>query len=319
MSSESSSYPHGVVLESQACPLGCEANDAFVLEGRDRIHNVPGRFNVVRCRTCTLMRTNPRPTSQSIGAYYPDDYAPYHTSASNPAVAVSRTTLKSRVNRWLGMESRVLPVMTPGKMLEIGCASGAFLEQMRTNGWRTVGIEFSESATRAARAKGFEVHNGSVESAPELGEPVDLIAAWMVLEHLHDPIGVLRRLRTWIKPDGYLVASVPAANGSIRCFGNASYDLHLPNHLYHFSRSTLTAVLEESGWRVEKVRWQRNPITLLRSLEYWAGDRGVSRLVVALRWLVASKHAKYFRFFLGWVLGLTRTSGRMEIWARPSK
>lgn len=299
--------------------MGCAVDDSFVLEGMDRIHNIPGHFNVVRCNTCALMRTNPRPTPQSMGAYYPDDYAPYHTIASDSAVVASHTTLKVAVKRWLGMESRVLPSLAPGRMLEIGCASGAYLEQMRAKGWKAIGIEFSKSAAQAAQAKGFNVHNGSVESAPELDEPVDLIAAWMVLEHLHDPVGVLRRLRTWIKPEGYLVASVPAANGGFRRFGNATYDLHLPNHLYHFSRSTVSAVLAKSGWRVEKIRWQRNPISLLRSLEYWAEDRGASRLVKALRWLVASKHAQYFRFLLGWLLGLSRTSGRIELWARPSR
>ena len=146
MSSQASGYPHAVVLESQACPMGCAVDDSFVLEGMDRIHNIPGRFNVVRCRTCTLMRTNPRPTPQSIGAYYPDDYAPYHTIAAGSAVVASHTTLKGRVKRWLGMESRVLPSMVPGRMLEIGCASGAYLEQMRAKGWKAIGIEFSKSA-----------------------------------------------------------------------------------------------------------------------------------------------------------------------------
>ena len=58
------------------CPLGCENNDQFVMEGKVLLRDLPGKFIVVKCHRCGLMRTNPRPTAESIGFYYPDDYAP---------------------------------------------------------------------------------------------------------------------------------------------------------------------------------------------------------------------------------------------------
>ena len=90
--------PAAVTLESQPCPLGCEPNDSTVFTGRDRLHDLPGEFRVVRCQTCGLSRTNPRPTPDTIGFYYPDHYGPYQTTK------ISRTArpapVKQRYARW---------------------------------------------------------------------------------------------------------------------------------------------------------------------------------------------------------------------------
>jgi len=66
-----------VMLENVTCPLGCSKSDEVILTGCDLLHDLPGEFTVVKCRTCGLMRTNPRPTSDTIGFYYPDNYGPY--------------------------------------------------------------------------------------------------------------------------------------------------------------------------------------------------------------------------------------------------
>src|SRR3546814_1910554 len=66
-----------VVLEGVACPMGCPRGDEAVLTGHDRLHGLPGRFTVVRCNTCKLTRTTPRPDAATMGNYYPADYQPY--------------------------------------------------------------------------------------------------------------------------------------------------------------------------------------------------------------------------------------------------
>jgi SAM-dependent methyltransferase len=208
--------------------------------------------------------------------------------------------------------------MKPGHLLELGCASGSYLEYMHRAGWSVEGIEFSDTAAARARSKGFSVQTSSVEDASVAAASVDLVAAWMVLEHLHDPVGSLEKIRRWIKPDGYLALSIPLHSGSfLRLFGSASYDLHLPNHLYHFSRKTIGALMRRAGWEIENVFWQRNANTVLWTLEYAANDRGWSRVTAGVRWLRTSKSVPRLRMFIGWFLGVIRASGRVEIWARP--
>lgn len=315
----SSQYLQGVVLESRPCPNGCASSDRFVVEGKDRLHDLPGRFKVVRCAQCGLMRTDPRPTAETIGAYYPDDYAPYHVV---PTIKVKPSTwhrrMKARLTRLMGRDSRRLPDIPPGHLLEIGCAAGAYLAEMQAKGWSVEGIEFSPRAAEAARQRGLTVQTGSLESALHPTQKADVIAAWMVLEHLHEPASSLRKLLDWVKPGGYLVAVVPDA-GAIerRVFGEYWYALQLPTHLYHYTPSSLRVLLQNAGWDLVSVRWQPNPNNLLNSLEWWAREHQKSRTLRFACWMKQSRGARKLRTWLGWLLGMTRQSGRMEFWARP--
>jgi len=307
-----------VRLEDVCCPLGCPRRDEIVLTGRDRLHDLPGEFAVVKCLSCGLMRTNPRPTPDTIGAYYPSDYGPY----KNPETAIARPSneFKKRLRKLLRLDAKTMPPIPVGRLVEIGCASGVYMEQMHREGWVVEGIEFSDLAAQLARNKGLVVQVATVETAQAPDQPVDVVAAWMVLEHLHNPVSALTKLRAWIKPDGLLIASVPDSGSLLnRQFVELRYDLHLPNHLYHFSASTIAKVLDMSGWQLTRVFWQRNCNTLLWSTEYLARDKKWARVERAVQWLRTStrKSAGRLRMLLGWVLGVTRQSGRMEIWARP--
>ena len=308
--------PQNVKLEDAPCPLGCPKSDENVLTGRDRLHNLPGEFTVVKCRSCGLMRTNPRPTPDTIGFYYPNDYGPYQ--GTEVTVAKTATGFKQWLRSFLRLDSKGIPRIAAGNLLEIGCATGTYMEQMRREGWGVEGIEFSHSAAKFARKKGLAVQVATVESAQAPTQPVDVIAAWMVLEHLHEPVNALRKLLTWVKPNGYLIASVPDAGSVLhQPFAEKRYDLHLPNHLYHFTPSTIAQVLDKAGWRLTRIFWQRNCNTLLMSSEYLARDNGWTRVEHGVKWLRTAKKAGKLRILLGWILGVTRQSGRMEIWAKP--
>lgn len=304
-------------LEEVACPFGCADGDEFVVRGRDRLSNLPGEFDVVRCRQCGLMRTNPRPTPATIGVYYPDDYGPYQqTLVARAAPAASK--VRGRLGRLLDPRHHPLPSMVPGRMLEIGCGSGRFLHEMAGSGWHVSGIEFSPSAAAAARELGFEVHTGALEDAPDPPGAVDLVVGWMVLEHLHDPLAALRKLRRWSSDTGWLVLSVPDASAwDRRLFGDAWYALSLPLHLYHYTPATLRRALNASGWQVERVIYQRNPDNAVRSLAYRARERGWASAADVLEEVGAGRRLRRTRALLGWLLGALGASGRMTVWARP--
>jgi SAM-dependent methyltransferase len=203
-------------------------------------------------------------------------------------------------------------------MLELGCASGGYMRAVALLGWDVEGIEFSESAATNARAAGLSVQTSTVEQATDPSEPYDLVVAWMVLEHLHEPVSALQRLRSWTTSDGYFVCSVPDA-GSLerRLFGDAWYALQLPTHLHHFTPHTISKLLTAGGWKVEQLRWQPNSKNLLMSAAYKFEDWGWTGLARGARAFAHSPRMALPRLALGWLLALLRQSGRMEVWARP--
>lgn len=306
--------PSEVLMELASCPLGCPPADRHVLTGRDRVAGVPGHYTVVRCTTCGLMRTDPRPTPASMKAFYPDDYGPYAAETASGSVALRDTSRRRR----LGLGAQHIPPLPPGRMLELGCASGNFMMRMKNAGWEVEGIEFSAAAAEVARQRGFRVVEGSVETAPEPAHPYDLIVAWMVLEHLHQPVEALKRLIGWIRPGGYLVLSVPDAQSiERRLFGDANYALQIPTHLYHYSKASITNVLRASGWEPDGFFWQPNSVNLLRSLEYKFDDWSMRRASAFTKRLATAPQFARYRMALGWGLARIRQSGRMEVWARP--
>ncbi len=303
-------------FESVNCPNGCLSNDHLVMVGRDRLHGLPGQFSVVRCDQCHLERTNPRPTSHTIGRYYPDNYAPFQSLAFKNKPP---SKLKLLAGNFFGFKFRQLPQIKPGRMLEVGCAAGGYMKQMELQGWKVEGIELAESAGAIAREHGFKVQTSSIENAKPPLELYDVIAAWMVLEHLHDPVKALATMKTWTKPSGYLVALVPDAKSLAKfLFKERCYDWQLPTHLFHYTPKTLALVLERAGWKLERVIWQKNCNTLLWSAEYWAEDMQFSKLVRIAKWLRTSRRSLVIRVLLGWFLGITHQSGRIELWARPT-
>ena len=311
-----------IQLEDVSCPLGCMKNDKIVLTGIDLIHNLPGVFNIVRCCNCGLMRTNPRPTPEAISLYYPHDYPPYvdtRVQSSKPnASSLVKTLISPIVRHLFRFNTMNLPKMLPGRMLEIGCASGSFLHKMKSNGWQVRGIEFSEKAAQSATELGYEVYAGALGTAPKPDIAFDLIVGWMVLEHLHEPILGLRKLREWADPNAWLVLSIPNSRSfEFNLFKERLYALHLPNHLYHFTPASLDKVLTASGWKLEKIHHQRTLSNLIASTGYVLRDKGY--VMLGQKLIDFPGHAgrwPYFLYPLAWLLSLFGQTGRMTVWAR---
>lgn len=311
-----SSIPSQIKIEEVPCPNGCLSSDTLVFEGEDNLHHLPGTYRIMQCNTCGLQRTSPRPTADSIGFYYPEDYGPYKDVQFKP---LKGKGLKGVLLDLLGLESRKLPPMAVGKMLELGCSSGSYMEYARSIGWHVDGIEFSEKAANVAIAKGFNVQVGAVESSAPPNQPYDLITAWMVMEHLHEPHLVLNKLKKWLKPDGYFVFLVPDANSiSRKLFKDLSFDTQLPTHLFHYTPESLDVLLNKNGWKIEKVVHQRNANTFLKSIEIWANKKRRPRVLKLIKTINSSPRLNSLRLLLSFVFGITRQSGRIEVWARPA-
>jgi 2-polyprenyl-3-methyl-5-hydroxy-6-metoxy-1,4-benzoquinol methylase len=311
-----------VLLEQNPCPLSCPPSDIELLKGSDRLHDLPGLFTVVRCACCGLARTSPRPTPATIGAYYPADYGPYKGTVVPQEGNSDQRGFKSRLlafgRRLFDTKATSLPDMPPGSMLEIGCASGSFLHAMAGRGWLVDGIEFSPEAAATARALGYHVSTGSVESVERAEGLYDLVVGWMVLEHLHDPVGALRKIASWSKPNAKLAISVPDAGAAeFRLFGARWYALQLPTHLYHYDATSINKILDAGGWRVTRIQRHRTLANVIASLGYWLHDKGF--VAIGGKFIrfpeTGGRLGALLLFPLAYLAALAGQTGRMTVWA----
>jgi SAM-dependent methyltransferase len=231
------------------CPLcgGWNHRQRFV--ARDRLVGRPGAFPVVQCAGCGLTFLNPRPTPDSLGAYYPDIYYPLDAEPAHSALAIAHGLL-SRVETWLSRTDK-----GHVRLLDVGCGTGLFLHLAQQRGLRVKGIELSGSAAAYARHNyALDVQEGTVESVELAPQSFDIITMWHVLEHLPDPVATLRHLDAALAPGGLLLAGVPNI-GSLeaRIFGRRWFSLDAPRHLTHFSPATLAMAAAKAGLDVERI------------------------------------------------------------------
>ena len=163
-----------------------------------------------------------------------------------------------------------------GRLLEIGCAAGYFLEAARDAGFEVLGVEPEPTAAGRARERtGAEVLVGFVEDVKLPERPFDFAAAWHVLEHIPEPIGAIERIRAALRPGGLLFVEVPNAQGhNARREGLDWQPLELTHHVAHYGPESLRGLLARAGFEVLLTRtyefaaltpWRRqlNPHTVL--------------------------------------------------------
>jgi SAM-dependent methyltransferase len=216
-------------------------------------------FRVVRCSGCGLTYTNPRPTPESIGRFYPADYSPYQYRATAEAPQLRRPRRDSF--------AAVLPTVPNGRLLDFGCGAGELLREMNARGWRVTGLDFSPAMVRHVREQlGLAAVEGTLPHADLPAGSFEAVVMSQSLEHVHDPLRVLRAAHRLLTPGGKVVVAVPNIDSlPFRWFGADWWGLDVPRHLTHFSPHTLGLMLTRAGFRVESVRGVRHNSWLRRS------------------------------------------------------
>jgi 2-polyprenyl-3-methyl-5-hydroxy-6-metoxy-1,4-benzoquinol methylase len=184
-----------------------------------------------------------------------------------------------------------------GRALDIGCGNGAHLMYLHSLGWEVTGFDLQDNTDPVVRAAGIPVLTGSLDALHVLRGFFDVVSMWHVLEHLHDPVAELTRVRKLLSPNGALVVEVPNS-GSVaaRLLGCRWHQWDLPRHLSHFTPRTLARVLALAGLRVQGLSLLRKT-ALLQSLGAWAEAPGGPRL------LKSAQRGRGFRLVAG-VLGI---------------
>ena len=272
----------------------------------DRAFAVPGLHTVVRCRECGFLYQRPRVRDAHLAACYPDHY-PRHQEPS-PRVPFTGRPARVRAVRWAlatglgyarlrdahaGLLTRLRarrllrrlrwscpPWRGDGRYLDVGCGSGASLGVAQALGWRVAGIEMDTAAAEKARRFTEEIYVGDVRSAPFGRASFDVVTAFHVLEHVPDPVAVVRHMLEWLAAEGLVIVEVPNAGGlGARLFGRAWSGLELPRHLSHFTPETLERTVRKAGGRVVWCWHQAKPRYYLWSLSHVLRDRGWDSLV----------------------------------------
>lgn len=222
-----------VELEEVPCDL-CGARDVVVMYRKPdtRYWVSPHEFAAVRCRRCGLGFVSPRPTARALAAFYPEGFF----------VRRGVEDGRERYER----QARYLEAVPPGRLLDLGCAGGAFLRVVQARGWEVHGMDLFAPPV----PPDLPVRYGEL---PELGYPAcsfDVVTAWAVLEHVRRPGAYFAEVARLLRPGGRLVCLVTNLRS---VWSRFAYGEDIPRHLYFYSPRTLAGYAAAAGLRLARL------------------------------------------------------------------
>lgn len=243
----------------------------LVNEGRDLYLNRFQNYRIVRCLNCGLIYQNPQLTADELLSHYPrDKYELYRDDIAGNKKSIKQLDFRHSMTRRCRQVELYHP--TPGRLLEVGCATGGFMATMRNRGWQVVGVELNpEAANYGRQVLGLDIHSGKIEDIDFEEKSFDVVAMWDVFEHVLDPKHTLTVVRKILKPGGLFVAATPNPSSlEARVFGDAWAGWDRPRHLYIYSPEVLRRYLQDAGFEEIAIKSfsGRLSVTLL-SIEYF--------------------------------------------------
>jgi SAM-dependent methyltransferase len=213
-------------------------------------------FAYVRCTRCGLVQINPQPERAEVARRYREgsgaEYFSYELA--NEAAFLRLQELALQDAGFDELEAAIKQgAAEPPRVLDAGCATGALLAKLRDRGWACAGVELSPSADYARRERGLDVRCAGLEESRFPDASFDLVLASHLIEHLNDPAAFVREAHRVLAPGGYFLVTTPNIDGFQARLFRGRWRSAIFDHLYLFSRRTLSALLRRSGFAIERV------------------------------------------------------------------
>lgn len=221
------------------CNLCGKADTSFIAEQNS--------FKIVECNLCGFVYVNPRPKANALKDFYTD----YHRKRIGEPLL-----WKPYMQKVFTKSANLLDKLCPqkGRILDIGCGYGFFLEEATKRGWEAEGIDLSEDCVAFAKKRGLKAELALPEDIKEKN-CYDAITMFYVLEHLPDPLATLRTIKKLLKPGGVLLLRVPHTTPIVKQLNKIRIKNNLydpPFHLCDFSPETIAKFLSKAGFKHSK-------------------------------------------------------------------
>lgn len=222
-----------------------------------------GEFNYYRCSSCRMVTTLPYPTFPQIEEHYKGGLEKgNYDVASRKCEDIYQYAAKNFVNAIESHLSKYNLSFDGLKVLDIGCFTGEFLYQVKQRGADVFGIELQDDVVKIAnqRLDGRVIQGNILTDSPFPNSYFDVVILSGVIEHVTDPVSLLRKSNDLLKPGGFLVIESPDASSHLSRMMKKTWPPFTPvEHIHIFSRQSLCMLLDrlEFQVRVVKQHWKK--------------------------------------------------------------
>jgi 2-polyprenyl-3-methyl-5-hydroxy-6-metoxy-1,4-benzoquinol methylase len=231
----------GLLREELARVRGCpvcgsgEARELFVKAG----------FRHVKCRACDMVYVNPVLREERLHSFYMDEDSWTKVLMNEAQQELDRKKFA------YGLDVIEEHVPERGRLLDVGCGPGVFLEVARERGWRVAGVEFNRWCLERLRGLEIEASDVPLEQAEEEPGSHECVTMFSVLEHIIEPGPMLAAAHRILVAGGVLLIEVPNIDGlASRLLHERSATFGGDSHVNFFNVRTLTRMLGGVGFEV---------------------------------------------------------------------
>jgi len=213
---------------------------------------------VVECKTCGLIFTNPQLSQEELSAHYDKNY--YYSPGKDPK---DNTRYFDYNARYLNGKEKMRfkeifeklkkLAAQKGRLLDVGCASGFFIDEANKKGWRAEGIEVSKwAADWGKKNLKVKIETGEFEKLKLPQNAFDAVTMLDVLEHFQNPQEALKKAAKILKKDGIIyVETINFDNWITRYLIGSKYVHMVPKfHLYYFGRKQIEKMFQKTGFQI---------------------------------------------------------------------
>lgn len=214
-------------------------------------------YSVIDCELCGFKHLSPLPSLKTIANYYKNKYyQKTQPQLLNPRKEVidydwkklAYTDLNETLNKHIKSKTK--------RIVDIGCGNGFFLRFMKENGWDVFGIESSQTAYRHAKNFGYDVFNGEMSQFVRKNRNIffDAVNLSYILEHVRNPIKLLKDCKKIIKKSGIICIETPNDFNPLQLqlqrLGKPQWWISIPDHINYFNFNGLEKILHELGFKI---------------------------------------------------------------------
>jgi len=205
-------------------------------------------INIVKCKKCGLIFSNPRFNKEALDKYYSEQY---FKEGNYKEDKLREESYKTEIKEIISI------VEKRGKFLDVGAAYGKFLSLL-PNTFEKEGLEYSKDAVESGK-KMFDVNlkQGTLPETDFKEKIFDVVHLRGVIEHLPDPNSNIKKSHKILKDNGWLILNiVPNIDGPVGRRFREKFRLVFPQeHIYYFSPKTLKMLLEKNGFEIKKITY----------------------------------------------------------------
>ena len=252
------------------------------------------KMTVMQCKNCDFVFIHPPPSKETQSKYYDDSFEKGSYKLYSTA---ENLKIKTSEKRFIAFSKYA----KGGKLLDVGCATGFFLNLALKKNFETFGVELSEEAIKKAN-KEHKIFHGILEEAKYDDSFFDIVTMYDIIEHVLDPSNTIKEISRIMKKDGILAITTPDISSWHAKIMGKNWGLITPlEHLSYFSPKTITLLLEKNGFRVIDIRKNFKVFTL----DYIVGQAeffypGLYKILNPLSKILSKNfRSKYRNFYIG--------------------